>query len=292
MINVITIEMNNPALFGLCARHAIEGNWDNQFKNMLLMKHAESFLFEVDVVDVLNKIKELDDETFGKIAYIFASTEQGEILQHSNNIHNSANTPNTDTINTRNYSETEYDKNLSKSGRISMDGNSDSSKSKTTNSGNNRNYQENDKNHSRSGRRSMDGNFSESSRSSIKEDIKYPSKRLRREPEVDSYKRQKTQLNTMDNWEEPKIEIKAVNFPRSFDDGRPCCRCNNLAAYFNKKGIKISLPNQHAYGRCPLYCNICSDKFRCHMPEEHLMYKCVKCDTTYSNHPTDRCHRK
>jgi hypothetical protein len=120
------------------------------------------------------------------------------------------------------------------------------------------------------------------------DNISFPRKRQHQEDELVGHKRQK--INDDDG--ESKNKTKALNFPRSFDDGKSCCRCNNLAAYFNKKGVKISLPIQHRYGGCPLYCNICTDRYRCQEPEEHLIYSCSKCDATYCNHPTDKCPRK
>jgi hypothetical protein len=83
-----------------------------------------------------------------------------------------------------------------------------------------------------------------------------------------------------------------LNEPNSFHDGRPCVKCNSLADYFNKKGTKISLPGQHPYGRCPLYCNICPGNLRCEEPELHLSYSCKNCSKDYCNHPTSRCIKK
>lgn len=93
---------------------------------------------------------------------------------------------------------------------------------------------------------------------------------------------------------QPKKRSRHVlNEPNSFHDGRPCVKCNTLADHCNKKGIKIALPRQHPYGRCPLYCNICAkDYHACQDHESHLSYSCEKCRTDYSNHPTNKCSNK
>lgn len=85
---------------------------------------------------------------------------------------------------------------------------------------------------------------------------------------------------------------RTLNEPQSFHQGRPCVRCNKLADHFNKKGIKISMPRDHPYGSCPLYCNLCSNKFNCENPELHLAYSCDRCSPAYSNHPTEHCARR
>lgn len=89
-----------------------------------------------------------------------------------------------------------------------------------------------------------------------------------------------------------RLSKTLLNEPSSFHNGRPCIRCNKLANYFNNKQIKILLPRQHLYSKCPLYCNLCPSKFACEYPEQHLYYSCNKCSTDYSNHPTEHCVRK
>jgi hypothetical protein len=86
-----------------------------------------------------------------------------------------------------------------------------------------------------------------------------------------------------------KHSKRSLNEPRCFHNGRPCVRCNKLADYFNKKDIKISLPKQHAYSKCPLYCNLCKSKFGCENIECHLIFSCNYCSKDYCNHPTERC---
>jgi hypothetical protein len=80
-----------------------------------------------------------------------------------------------------------------------------------------------------------------------------------------------------------------LNVVESFHDGRPCLRCNRAAEYFNNKGEKISMPKQHSYGKCPLYCNICVEKSYCLNINKHLAFSCTRCKSTYSNHPTNKC---
>ena len=93
--------------------------------------------------------------------------------------------------------------------------------------------------------------------------------------------------------ERPKKRARnIINEPNSFHDSQPCVRCNCLADHFNKKGTKISLPKQHPYGKCPLYCNICPGTIKCQEPELHLSYSCKNCSKDYCNHPTNRCNKK
>lgn len=90
----------------------------------------------------------------------------------------------------------------------------------------------------------------------------------------------------------PYSRNQSLNRPRCFNNGRPCMRCNRLANSFNQKGVKITLPKQHPYSRCPLYCNICPNKLFCENPEKHLDYSCNICESTYCNHPTEYCPSK
>jgi hypothetical protein len=86
------------------------------------------------------------------------------------------------------------------------------------------------------------------------------------------------QLLEKTNRKKRKHSDNYLNKPRCFHNGRVCVRCNRLAEYFNDRKIEISLPYQHPYGQCPLYCNNCSSKF-----------SCDNCEATYCNHPTDQC---
>jgi hypothetical protein len=99
----------------------------------------------------------------------------------------------------------------------------------------------------------------------------------------------KEQTNTNErNFISRDMRYSPLNMPASFHNGQPCLRCNNLAELFNAQKQKISMPKQHPYGKCPLYCNICLGS-QCRNFTEHLKYSCRKCNSTYSNHPTERC---
>jgi hypothetical protein len=99
-------------------------------------------------------------------------------------------------------------------------------------------------------------------------------------------KKRKLQVEAKYNTKRRKILNKA----RSFNLGRPCMNCNKIADYFNRKGILIHMPDQHDYGQCPMYCNICPN-YGCSNPEEHLSYKCDNCNSSYCNHPTEVCRK-
>ena len=105
--------------------------------------------------------------------------------------------------------------------------------------------------------------------------------------QIESDKKRKLETFVETSNKRPRNE--PLNTTNSFHNGRACSKCNNLASFFNDKNIKITLPKQHPYGRCPLYCNLCDNKIKCSEPEKHLIYSCKICDTTYSNHPTDKC---
>ena len=91
----------------------------------------------------------------------------------------------------------------------------------------------------------------------------------------------------------PKKRARNVlNEPNSFHNDRPCIKCNGLADHYNKRGEKITLPKQHPYGKCPLYCNIYPGNLKCEEPEIHLSYSCKNCSIDFCNHPTSKCSKK
>lgn len=85
---------------------------------------------------------------------------------------------------------------------------------------------------------------------------------------------------------EPVVNTTRTRF------GRESCKwCKNMAKYYNKQRIEIKMPLAHKYGKCPLYCKLCSQSglMHCVDPQNHLIHKCILCDTDVSNHPTNEC---
>lgn len=221
--------MNDPKFFGMCVRHILHEEISSNEKYIRILECSRHFEIEGELLNILNKLDNMDSETFGQVAHFMTKIP----CDDTNKIESNSNIPKE---RIENNSDTPEDR---------IENNSDTLRERA-------------------------GNDFDVSRKRTRDNS---------EPYSDN-KRMKARGS--DNY-------VILNEPRSYHSGRPCSRCNILADYFNKRGSKIMMPKQHPYGKCPLYCNICSNKQKCLNPEQHLRYSCNNCETTYSNHPLHRC---